>query len=297
MVAGMIAALLTLAPQVVIPRVDCGVAPSAEATARCLDIVTAMDTAVRAEGLVRGASELCGGRTDCFELVARTQGAPVYFELRSHHGVRLIAHTDVSDYRATHQTEDLLVGMGFLTFLAAPLAMDLHTPTSRADEERAWRIMARRVLHQGIKKEQRFVGANEVRGRRWTAVLSTPQVSRVIHPEADTVISDKDYQPIAADSDEGREAHYGASLAVAALVNVLDEESDFQCGDCKQLLVAILDANGRFRSFLFRNNPAVFRNRQILPILKRSAFTAQGVPMPGFTKIEIPLQLIPSKRK
>jgi len=97
--------------------------------------------------------------------------------------------------------------------------------------------------------------------------------------------------PIEADSEEAREAHYGAGRAMAALVDELDAVSDFQCGDGKMTLVAILDGRGRFRSFLLRNNPVVFRNSQILQILKRGAFKAQGAPLPGLTRIEIPLQL------
>ncbi len=41
----------------------------------------------------------------------------------------------------------------------------------------------------------------------------------------------------------------------------------------------------------------VFRNNRILQILKRAAFKAQGVPLPGLTRIEIPLLLKRSKGK
>jgi hypothetical protein len=128
------------------------------------------------------------------------------------------------DYRAPYANQDAAVALAFLTVVLAPIAYDLHHPTTLADRARAWTVMTRRVIRQALRGHKTYLGAREARGARWTLRFGTSEVRR--HPDLaqDTVLtSDADFDPVAAGSDDALEAAYSASLLLPELVQLFDQ--------------------------------------------------------------------------
>lgn len=285
------AATATGAPLSVATRVECA-APEE----RCKAVEEVLGAVVKAEGMTTRGSD-CGGEAweaGCFELRTKVQSVTVFFELRDKKGVRLLSSTDVPEYRAKYGTQDALTLLAFATIALAPLAYDLHHPTSRADEERAWTIMARRVLRHGARGGSTHFGAQEVRGKRWAVAMGTPDVRRVRQVEQDMIIVESTYEPVAPDSDEAREGMYSAGLVLAGVAQALAETPNVSIGDGQARLIVIHDAHGRFGArFILRGNSALSGNPAFMSKLRGAIFMISAFPLSGFTRIELPLTVRP----
>ena len=76
-----------------------------------------MSAGARAQHVQLVEGEADGG----LQLQARALANAVVFELRDDAGLRVIAHTDLTHYRAPHSTGDTFVLLGILTVVGAPL--------------------------------------------------------------------------------------------------------------------------------------------------------------------------------
>lgn len=262
------------------PRVDCH-----GEQAHCEAVGAAMAAGAKAERVVVVDSDAYD-----FELVAEVHEVSVFFALRDRAGLRLIAHTDVPDYRATHGTADALVMLGFATIALAPFAYDMRPPTTMADRTRAWTAMTRRVLRQGVRGNKRFFGATELRGKRWTLSIGTPEVRRrPVVEENEILAKDSDFELAAADSDEARKAAYSASLAMAELMPMLDDAAAVDLGDGKATLVVQLHGGGGFYpGLVVRGNPKL---AGALPHGKLAPPRARALVLPGVTRVLVPVTL------
>lgn len=287
MSAWMLGSWLLAAPIAVVPHVECG-APAE----RCDAVRASLSGAVQKESMTVLDAARCGDTAGCVELWAKVQAVPVTFELRDARGLRFIAQTSTLEYREPHKNSDGLVMLGFLTVAAAPIAYQLRAPTTRADEERAWTLMARRVLRQGAREQKTYLGVREVRGQRFVVAMDTPVVRGVRKVAEDQVILEGDFEPVAPDSDEAKEATYGAGIVLSEVVRALDEIPDLDIGDGKARLLTMHGASGHFRQIVrISDNAALARNDRLRLGLKRAVFGALGVPIPGFTLIDIPLTI------
>lgn len=245
-----------------------------------------MAVGVKAERLGSAAADAYD-----FELVAKVQPIAVFFELRDRKGIRLIAHTDVAEYRAPHAASDGLVFLGFSALIAfAPIAYELHQPTTLADRSRAWTVMTRRVIRQGIRGGKSYVGAREGRSKQWRVDFGTPEVRRKrVIADDEVLAQDSDFELATAGSDEVLEATYSASLVLPELISLLDSAESIEIGDGKATLVVQM-IEGRFHpSLQVRGNAALSRT------LPRSSKLvpprARAISLPGATRVLVPVTL------
>ena len=287
MSAWILGSWLLAAPITVVPHVECG-APAE----RCDAVRATLASAAQKESMTVADAARCGDTAGCVELWAKVQAVPVTFELRDARGLRFIAQTSVTEYREPHSSSDGLVMLGFLTVVFAPIAYDLRAPTTRADEERAWTLMARRVLRQGAREQKTYLGVKEARGQRFAVTLGTPGVRGVRSVTEDQIVLEKDFEPVAPESDEAKEAAYGAGVVLSGIVSALDETPDVDIGDGKARLVVIHDAHGQFRPLVrVSDNKALNLSDRLRFRLKLMVPRAQGVPIPGYTLIDMPITI------
>ncbi|WP_257458870.1 hypothetical protein [Archangium lipolyticum] len=252
---------------------------------QCKAVEAAMAVGVEAERLGSAAADAYD-----FELVAKVQPIAVFFELRDRKGIRLIAHTDVAEYRAPHAASDGLVLLGFSTLVFAPIAYDLHQPTTLADRSRAWTVMTRRVIRQGIRGGKSYVGAREGRSKQWRVDFGTPEVRRKrVIADDEVLAQDSDFELATAGSDEVLEATYSASLLLPELVSLLDSAESIEIGDGKATLVVQM-IEGRFHpSLQVRGNAALSRtlprSSKLVPPRTRA------ISLPGATRVLVPVTL------
>lgn len=252
---------------------------------QCKAVEAAMAVGVKAERLGSATADAYD-----FELVAKVQPIAVFFELRDRKGIRLIAHTDVAEYRAPHATSDGLVLLGFFTLALAPIAYDLHQPTTLEDRSRAWTVMTRRVIRQGILGGKSYVGAREGRSKKWRVDFGTPEVRRKrVIADDEVLAQDSDFELATAGSDEALEATYSASLLLPELVSLLDSAESIEIGDGKATLVVQM-IEGRFHpSLQVRGNAALSRtlprSSKLVPPRTRA------ISLPGATRVLVPVTL------
>jgi hypothetical protein len=252
---------------------------------QCKAVEAAMAVGVEAERLGSAAADAYD-----FELVAKVQPIAVFFELRDRKGIRLIAHTDVAEYRAPHAASDGLVLLGFSTLAFAPIAYGLYQPTTLADRSRAWTAMTRRVIRQGIRGGKSYVGAREGRSKQWRVDFGTPEVRRKrVIADDEVLAQDSDFELATAGSDEVLEATYSVSLLLPELVSLLDSAESIEIGDGKATLVVQM-IEGRFHpSLQVRGNAALSRtlprSSKLVPPRTRA------ISLPGATRVLVPVTL------
>ncbi|MCP3141935.1 hypothetical protein [Pyxidicoccus xibeiensis] len=251
----------------------------------CKAVEAAMAVGIKAERLGSAAADAYD-----FELLAKVQPVAVFFELRDRKGIRLIAHTDVAEYRAPHAASDTLVSLGFVTLLFAPLAYELHQPTTLADRSRAWTLMTRRVIRQGIRGGKSYVGAREARSKQWRVEFGTPEVRRKrVLADYEVLAQDSDFELATEGSDEVLEATYSVSLLLPELVSLLDSAESIEIGDGKATLVVQM-IEGRFHpSLQVRGNAAL--SRTLPRSSKHVPPRARAISLPGATRVLVPVTL------
>ena len=101
-----------------------------------------------------------------------------FFELGDEKGLRVITHTDATEYRASHAVADGLFLMSVLTVATIPIAVELMPATTLADKVKAWTAKTRQVLRKGSAQKERWTGPSEVRGTRWVITVGAVRVLR-----------------------------------------------------------------------------------------------------------------------
>lgn len=266
--------LLAAAPSV-------SVVTHCEADAGC----ALLDEALRQAAAAEGHGVVDGG---AWELSAWPAGNTVFFELRSDAGVQLITHTDELNYREPHRGADLALFFSVLTVVTAPMALELHAPTTEQDRQQAWSLVSRRLLKSGIAKGTKWWGPTEARGQKFVVRFSTPRVLRHrVLEDGEVLASDADFEEVSPDSDEGREARYSVSQLLGGFVRELDGTDAVEVGSgTGTLFVQIV--NGHFRNTQIRDNSALLGS---IPFGGRRLVAAVPFPLRGATRILVPFRV------